>query len=139
MPRQIGCVDFRSTLQLDRRSFVKAGVLGATGLTLAQLLQNEARANETRRPSVIILWMRGGPSHIDMWDPKPDAPAEYRGEFGVMNTNVPGVLLSDMLPMIRFASPVIRPGLIPTRTSIQAAAPSSRGSSAICRRTCPRT
>ncbi len=44
--------------------------------------------------SVIILWMRGGPSHIDMWDPKPDAPAEYRGEFGTIATNVPGIRLS---------------------------------------------
>src|SRR5262245_5651757 len=43
--------------------------------------------------------MRGGPSHLDMWDPKPDAPAEYRGEFGVRPTNVPGILLSDMLPL----------------------------------------
>jgi hypothetical protein len=42
--------------------------------------------------------MRGGPSHIDMWDPKPDAPVEYRGEFGVEATNVSGILLSDMLP-----------------------------------------
>jgi hypothetical protein len=52
-----------------------------------------------REKSVIILWMRGGPSHIDMWDPKPDAPVEYRGEFGVGSTKVPGILLSDMLPM----------------------------------------
>jgi hypothetical protein len=89
-------------MTVDRRSFVKAGVLGAAGLSLSQLLQAEARGNDagqaTRRPSVIILWMRGGPSHIDMWDPKPDAPVEYRGEFGVMNTSVPGIMLSDMLP-----------------------------------------
>jgi hypothetical protein len=98
-----GCPDLQSTMTLDRRSFVKAGVLGAAGLSLSQLLKAEARGKEaaqaTRRPSVIILWMRGGPSHIDMWDPKPDAPVEYRGEFGVMNTNVPGIMLSDMLPM----------------------------------------
>lgn len=96
-----GCLDFRQTLTLDRRSFVKAGLLGASGLTLSQLLQTEARADQatTRRPSVIILWMRGGPSHIDMWDPKPDAPVEYRGEFGVSSTSVPGIQLSDMLPM----------------------------------------
>jgi hypothetical protein len=77
-----------------------AGVLGASGLSLGDLLRIEARASAspTRQNSVIILWMRGGPSHIDMWDPKPDAPAEYRGEFGVMRTSVPGVLLSDMLP-----------------------------------------
>jgi hypothetical protein len=88
------------TLRMDRRSFVKAGILGATGLSLAQLLKSEAHANQqpTRQTSVIILWMRGGPSHMDMWDPKPDAPVEYRGEFGVMNTNVPGIILSDMMP-----------------------------------------
>jgi hypothetical protein len=85
---------------VDRRSFLKAGVLGAGGLSLAELLRSEARADATTtgRTSVIILWMRGGPSHIDMWDPKPDAPAEYRGEFGVVGTSVPGVLLSHMLP-----------------------------------------
>ncbi|MSU78560.1 MAG: DUF1501 domain-containing protein [Gemmataceae bacterium] len=103
MPIQTGCPDFQSTLTTDRRSFVKAGVLGVAGLSLSQLLQSEARATDAGRPtrqtSVIILWMRGGPSHIDMWDPKPDAPVEYRGAFGVMNTNVPGIQLSDMLPM----------------------------------------
>src|SRR5215467_11146913 len=98
-----GCPESRATLSLDRRSFVKAGILGAAGLSLPQLLSAEARANAagqpTRRPSVIILWMRGGPSHIDMWDPKPDAPEEYRGEFGVHTTKVTGIHLSDMLPM----------------------------------------
>jgi hypothetical protein len=85
----------------DRRSFLKAGILGGAGLSLSQLLRLEARpaSPAARKPSVIILWMRGGPSHIDMWDPKPNAPADYRGEFGVLKTNVPGILLSDMLPM----------------------------------------
>src|SRR5256885_14219340 len=97
------CQDFRRHLTPDRRSFLKAGLLGTTGLSLANLLRQEARAEQkataARKPSVIILWMRGGPSHIDMWDPKPDAPAEVRGEFGVRSTNVPGIVLSDMLPM----------------------------------------
>ncbi|MSU79379.1 MAG: DUF1501 domain-containing protein [Gemmataceae bacterium] len=88
---------------LSRRSFVKAGVLGTAGLSLSQLLRAEDRARDLgqspRKNSVIILWMRGGPSHIDMWDPKPDAPVEFRGEFGVTRSRVPGVLLSDMLPM----------------------------------------
>ena len=97
-----GCPDMLQSVRLDRRGFVKAGILGTTGLSLAELLRREAVANQpptsTRRPSVIILWMRGGPSHIDMWDPKPNAPVEFRGEFGVQRTNVPGILLSDMLP-----------------------------------------
>jgi hypothetical protein len=98
---RVGCADFRRTLRPDRRAFVKAGVLGSAGLALSGLLRAEARAGTStaaRLPSVIVLWMRGGPSHIDMWDPKPDAPAEYRGEFGIRPTNVPGILLSDMLP-----------------------------------------
>jgi hypothetical protein len=95
-----GCDDLRRTLLPDRRSFVKAGVLGVAGLSLADLFRLEATAaSPPRRASVIILWMRGGPSHIDMWDPKPDAPAEYRGEFGTRPTSVSGIRLTDTLPM----------------------------------------
>jgi hypothetical protein len=96
---RIGCPEFRRNLRMDRRGFLRVG-LGAAGLGLADLLRLEAGAATTKRlNSVIILWMRGGPSHIDMWDPKPDAPAEYRGEFGVIPTKVAGVHLSDLLPM----------------------------------------
>jgi Protein of unknown function (DUF1501) len=98
-----GCREFRRTVGMDRRAFVRAGVLGTTGLCLPDLLRREARAGTPssggRPPSAIILWMRGGPSHLDTWDPKPDAPAEYRGEFGVRPTAVPGVRLCDLLPM----------------------------------------
>ena len=98
------CREFRERAALSRRGFVHAGVLGTAGLSLASLLQNDARAAagsaaQTKRANnVILLWMRGGPSHIDMWDPKPDAPEEFRGEFGTMNTCVPGIQLTDMLP-----------------------------------------
>ncbi|HVX60870.1 MAG TPA: DUF1501 domain-containing protein [Pirellulales bacterium] len=89
--------------RIKRRGFLQIGTLGGAGLSLAQLLRREAQgasvAGGRRENSVIILWMRGGPSHIDMWDPKPEAPLEYRGEFGVHSTSVPGILLSDMLPM----------------------------------------
>src|SRR4051812_25482358 len=65
-----GCDDMRQAVRLNRRGFVKAGILGAVGLSLAELLRCDARASQpARRPSVIVLWMRGGPSHIDMWDP----------------------------------------------------------------------
>jgi hypothetical protein len=95
------CPEFRRSLQHpDRRSFVKAGILGATGLGLADLFRAEAIASPTssKQTSVIILWMRGGPAHQDTWDPKPDAPVEYRGEFGTIPTTVPGVRLCDLLP-----------------------------------------
>jgi hypothetical protein len=96
-----GCDDLYRTLTPNRRSFLRAGVLGASGLSLSQLLRLEAQAapSASRKPSVIILWMRGGPSHLDMWDPKPDAPAEFRGEFGSIDTNVPGIRLGDLMPM----------------------------------------
>jgi hypothetical protein len=98
-----GCEDFQRQLTPDRRSFLKAGILGSAGLSLSGLLRAESTTPPAgkggRLPSVIILWMRGGPSHIDMWDPKPEAPVEYRGEFGVQPSAVPGILLSDMLPM----------------------------------------
>ena len=94
------CAEFRRQ-QINRRGFIRAGALGAAGLGLADLLRGEAAGAvdpRKRDNSVIILWMRGGPSHIDMWDPKPDAPVEFRGEFGTMHTSVSGVQLTDMLP-----------------------------------------
>ena len=105
---RIGCDEFRGTLaRPDRRAFVKAGAFGAGALTLNGLLRAEAGEAQgayaprsgSRVNNVILLWMRGGPSHHDTWDPKPDAPVEVRGEFGVIDTNVPGIRLSDMLPL----------------------------------------
>jgi hypothetical protein len=96
-----GCDELRETARLSRRGFLQAGMLGTAGLSLADVLRYQAQAAALpalRERSVIILWMRGGPSHIDMWDTKPDAPLEYRGEFGTMPTSVPGITLSDMLP-----------------------------------------
>ena len=97
------CRQFRQHSRSSRRGFVQAGFLGAAGLSLTALLRAEAAAKQPAAGdkggnSVILLWMRGGPSHIDMWDPKPDAPAEFRGEFGTMNTRVAGIQLTDMLP-----------------------------------------
>jgi hypothetical protein len=100
MSQPTGCADLhRSLSRMDRRSFLKAGVLGTAGLTLSQLLRAESAKPTGRKPSVIILWMRGGPSHHDMWDPKPNAPAEIKGEFGVIPSKVPGIILGDLLPM----------------------------------------
>jgi hypothetical protein len=89
--------------RLDRRSFLRAGMLGAAGMALPSLLRWEARAAEegnaaTRTKNVIILWMRGGPSQHETWDPKPEAPAEVRGPFGAIPTKVPGIRISGLLP-----------------------------------------
>jgi uncharacterized protein (DUF1501 family) len=86
----------------SRRGMLKASVSGLAGLSLPALLQQRARAAAVGRPlsrkSVILLWMAGGPSHIDMWDPKPDRPYENRGPFGVIHTRLPGVHLCEHLP-----------------------------------------
>lgn len=65
---------------VNRREFVRVGGLGAAGVTLPWLLRQDAKASgtPTRPKSVIYVVLDGGPSHIDMWDPKPDAPAEIR-------------------------------------------------------------
>lgn len=103
-PEHIGCPEFRRLLRADRRGFLRAGFLGFAGLTLPKLLRLEAQAKAagektSRDKSVIILWMRGGPSQHETWDPKPDAPQDYRGAFGAMSTSVPGVQICDLLPM----------------------------------------
>ena len=97
---RIGCDDFQQTLGMSRRGFVTAGMLGAAGLGLPDVLRADSKKGSLSNiNTVILLWMRGGPSHIDMWDPKPEAPVEYRGEFGTIGTNVPGIRLGDMLPL----------------------------------------
>ena len=87
---------------LQRRSFLQAGALALGGLTLADVLRHEARADgrhRNRAKSVIYIVLSGGPSHIDMYDPKPDAPSEYRGPFRPIATSLPGVHLSELLPL----------------------------------------
>src|ERR1051325_9358646 len=100
-PNRNGCPEFRRILAMERRAFLKVGLLGMAGLSLADLLKAEAAASgkSSRERSVIILWMRGGPSQHETWDPKPEAPLEYRGEFGSMPTKVPGIQICDLLPM----------------------------------------
>lgn len=88
---------------VSRRSFLRVGGLAVGGLTLPHLLRQEAAAKETgrssRRKAVILVWQAGGPSHLDMYDLKPTAPPEYRGEFKPISTNVPGVDISEHLPL----------------------------------------
>jgi len=87
----------------DRRGVLKAGLAGLAGITLPGLLQQReqqalAGENVFRDRSVILLWLTGGPSHIDMWDVKPHAPQEIRGPFQSIATSLPGVAISEHLP-----------------------------------------
>jgi hypothetical protein len=82
-----------------RRQFLRAGGLGLFGLGLADLLRLEAQSDAPRRPkSIIYIILGGGPSHLDTWDLKPEAPAEYRGEFKPIDTNLAGVQLCELFP-----------------------------------------
>ena len=88
-----------------RRSFVQAGVLGLGGMSLSELLHCRAQAanaapavDRNLDTSVILIWMSGGPGHHETWDPKPDAVSQFRGPFGAISTNVPGIQFSEMLP-----------------------------------------
>ena len=83
-----------TTKMLHRRLF-----LGLGALPLADVLRLRAEASSTRERAVIFVYLNGGPSHLDMYDLKPDAPVEYRGEFKPIDTNVPGVRLSEHLPL----------------------------------------
>ncbi len=86
---------------ISRRNFLKIGGLGAAGLTLPQLFSLEAAAgirNSTK--SVILIYLVGGPPHQDMFDLKPDAPAEIAGPMRPTETNVPGIEICELLPMM---------------------------------------
>ncbi|HVA50949.1 MAG TPA: DUF1501 domain-containing protein [Pirellulales bacterium] len=86
---------------LSRRSFLKIGGMALGGLSLAQLLAAEAKAGAGRSHKAIInIFLPGGPPHLDMWDIKTEAPAEIRGEFSAIPTNVPGIEISEMFPRI---------------------------------------
>src|SRR5262249_30978261 len=96
-----GCADFRQSA-VHRRDFLTIGALGAMGLTLPRLLAAEAsgaRHKATAR-SCILLHQFGGPSHLDTFDPKPDAPGEIRGPFPVIPTCVPGVRFTEHVPRL---------------------------------------
>src|SRR5947209_7059346 len=86
---------------VSRRELLKVGALSFFGLSLPQFfaMRSAAAAGlETRAESVILLWLAGGPSHLDTSDPKPGAPSEIRGEFGAIGTNVAGIQISEHLP-----------------------------------------
>jgi len=95
-----GCANFRRLIS-SRREFLQMGSLGALGLSLPSLMAKRALANsEGKAKSVILLWLYGGPSHIDTFDPKPKAPSNIRSPFSPISTAVEGIQTTELLPKI---------------------------------------
>ena len=86
---------------ITRRSFLQVGTFALGGLTLGDLLRQRAVADTSapKSKSALLIHLSGGPSHLDMYDMKPDAPAEYRGEFSPIRTNVPGMDICELMPL----------------------------------------
>lgn len=83
---------------MNRRSFLKVGAAGLGALSLPQMMQAREQAGSTRNTSVIMIWLDGGPGHMDMYDMKPDAPAEYRGIWRPIRSRVPGFDVTELYP-----------------------------------------
>jgi hypothetical protein len=82
----------------DRRSLLRLGSLALAGTGLTRLPGRAGTVATSEEPSVIFVWLPGGPAHIDTFDMKPDAPAEYRGAFKPIRTTVPGIEVCELLP-----------------------------------------
>src|SRR5215813_8138133 len=84
---------------VSRRDFLRVGALAVGGLTLADVLRLQAQAGSPGgAKSVIMIYLPGGPTHLDTYDLKRDAPAEIRGEFNPITTNVPGMEICELMP-----------------------------------------
>src|SRR5687768_192553 len=110
-PRPTRCPGFASMARMERRTLLRAGTLSLLGLGLDQIVasRSPAFAADSRSfggtsfgkaKACILLFMWGGPAHQDTWDMKPDAPAEIRGEFKPIATNVPGLSICEHMPRL---------------------------------------
>src|SRR6187455_521889 len=91
---------YRNCAGISRRDCLQLGLTAGVGLGLSNLLRLQAQAAPTsprrgKAKSCILIWMDGGPTHFETFDPKPDAPAEIRGEFEPISTKLPGVQFSQ--------------------------------------------
>src|SRR5438874_2334043 len=86
---------------MSRREFLKIGGLALGGMSLMDILAAEAKAGvKQNHKSIIMVFLPGGPPHQDMFDLKPDAPSDIRGEFKPIKTNVPGIQICEVFPRI---------------------------------------
>src|SRR5690348_8439192 len=97
----------RNCAGVSRRDFIQLGLRGTLGLGLADLLRLRAESapkfsplSQGKNVNCILVWLDGGPSHYETFDPKPQAPAEIRGDFKAIATKVPGVQFSECVPKL---------------------------------------
>ena len=107
VPGELGKDMCDSHLGMTRRDVLRVGGSGMLGLSLGGMLEMQAQAKETKisggpgwgkAKSVILLYLQGGPSHLDLWDPKPDAPSNVKSIFKPIKTKLPGVNFTELLP-----------------------------------------
>ena len=101
--KKLGCPDYYRTSRLSRRAAIRVGALAGMGITLGNVYRAEAapkwfESKEGTAKSVIQIILPGGIAAQESWNPKPEAPLEYRGPFGFVKTNIPGVNFSELLP-----------------------------------------
>lgn len=87
-------------MQVKRREFLRAGLSVFGSLSLPELFRLRAESPQPRKKptAVIVVWLRGGASHLETYDPKPDAPSEYRGPYKAISTRAPGLHIGELLP-----------------------------------------
>src|SRR5262249_4704480 len=97
-------VSFPQARQISRRRMLQIGALGLGGVTLPRLLRADAArrlaGTRARADACILVFLNGGPRHLDMWDMRPAAPVEIRGEFQPIETSLTGVQFSEHLPRL---------------------------------------
>ena len=86
--------------KVSRRDFMTIGGMALGGLSLQNMLHAEDLQGTSSHKAIINVYLPGGPPHIDMWDLKPNAPAEIRGEFEPISTNVPGMEICELFPKL---------------------------------------
>src|SRR5262249_54029860 len=96
----IGRFKTRTCQGLTRRAFLRIGAAAPFAWGLPSKRASQAATVPGKARSILLVWLGGGPSHLDLFDPKPKAPAEYRGPFGTIATRSPGVRFTELLPKL---------------------------------------
>lgn len=96
----IGSFAARDCGGVSRRAFLEAGTLALGSMALGTLAHKALAVEPAKARSIVVVWLWGGPSQLDTFDPKPDAPASYRGPFSTIGTRIPGVRFGELLPQL---------------------------------------